>query len=770
MKHCILAVTLATVSALLPAGTPLTIVVDDDGPADYSSIQDALNNSNDGDTIIVMPGIYCENVRFTGKKIRLTSVFPDDPDIVTSTIIDGRQSDSVMTFRDGETGESVLSGVTITNGKSESGGGIVCWNASPRIEKCRIISNTALNRGGGLACDNSSAQILQCTISGNTSEQGGGLCCYSDGSPYVGWCSVTGNAAVHGGGISLLGGSTSPVIHHCVISNNVASYNAGGINCSDSHATIADCSIVNNDAYNAGGAFLVGSSLLENCTISSNVATWKGGGLCLRGNAPIVCKCYVSGNRTSAHHGGGGICCWGAGSAHIIDSIVQGNRAHHGGGMYAIEEASPNIRNCIIAGNYSQVNGSGVEFDYSGGTRIVSCAVVGNRTSDENGSAIYFTENSASNVDVINNIVSHNQGYGIYWKYTTDKLLAYNNVWGNTGGDYGGWAVPDVGSISADPLFVDNGQWNDKGTPEDLSDDLWVNGDYHLKSQAGRWDSQSQEWVYDEVTSPCIDAGEPSASWTEELYPHGMRVNMGAYGGTAEASMSLSRQGNIAELNNDGIVDLLDYAVMARGWGLAKPLLREDLNRDGLVDSSDLIQMAGYWLAGGYALVYCSHMDVSPNWSAEGQWEFGQPLGLGGASYGHPDPSAGYTGTNVCGINLGGDYDPAVGGPYYLTTGPLDCRHFRTVQVAFMSWLNIDSSDYAQCQFEISTNGADWTVLWNNTPDPITDSEWQEMEFDISKYADDNPTVYLRWGYQIIDRAYPYSGWNIDDVQLWGTL
>jgi hypothetical protein len=44
------------------------------------------------------------------------------------------------------------------------------------------------------------------------------------------------------------------------------------------------------------------------------------------------------------------------------------------------------------------------------------------------------------------------------------------------------------------------------------------------------------------------------------------------------------------------------------------------------------------------------------------------------------------------------------------------------------------------------------------------------MEFDISEYADDNPTLYLRWGYQIIDRAYPYSGWNIDDVEFWGTL
>lgn len=195
-----------------------------------------------------------------------------------------------------------------------------------------------------------------------------------------------------------------------------------------------------------------------------------------------------------------------------------------------------------------------------------------------------------------------------------------------------------------------------------------------------------------------------------------------------------------------------------------------DLDGDCMVGLSDLAILAQNWLNRGRVLIREFSFDENPNWSTGGQWEFGQPLGLGGESYGHPDPSAGYTGANVYGINLEGDYDPAVGGPYYLTTGPLDCRHFRTVQVAFMSWLNIDSSDYAQCQFEISTNGADWTVLWNNTPDPITDSEWQKMEFDISEFAEDNPTVYLRWGYQIIDRAYPYSGWNIDDIQLWGTL
>jgi len=68
-----------------------------------------------------------------------------------------------------------------------------------------------------------------------------------------------------------------------------------------------------------------------------------------------------------------------------------------------------------------------------------------------------------------------------------------------------------------------------------------------LKSQAGRWDLQSQTWVHDDVTSPCIDRGDPHLDWNAELWPHGQYINMGAYGGTPQASLSLSDAGHISE-------------------------------------------------------------------------------------------------------------------------------------------------------------------------------------------------------------------------------
>lgn len=91
----------------------------------------------------------------------------------------------------------------------------------------------------------------------------------------------------------------------------------------------------------------------------------------------------------------------------------------------------------------------------------------------------------------------------------------YNTAKNDNLSDYG------TGCIAKDPCFADA-----------------ASGDFHLKSAAGRWNGTT--WVKDTVTSPCIDAGEPSAAYANEPSPNGNRVNMGAYGNTSEASKSTS--------------------------------------------------------------------------------------------------------------------------------------------------------------------------------------------------------------------------------------
>jgi len=133
----------------------------------------------------------------------------------------------------------------------------------------------------------------------------------------------------------------------------------------------------------------------------------------------------------------------------------------------------------------------------------------------------------------------------------------------------GGW--PGVGNIDVDPCFVAVGYWDPNGTPADVNDDYFVEGDYHLKSQAGRWDPVSKQWVKDKVTSPCIDAGDPRSPIGYEPFPNGGRVNMGAYGGTTEASKSyfgapLCETIVAGDINGDCIVDVQDFAFMASHW------------------------------------------------------------------------------------------------------------------------------------------------------------------------------------------------------------
>src|SRR5258708_27530031 len=85
-------------------------------PGDYTAIQKAIDNSKNGDVILVSPGVYNENINFKGKAITVSSTNAADLDIVKNTIIHGVGKSSVVTFATAETSNSVLSGFTITGG------------------------------------------------------------------------------------------------------------------------------------------------------------------------------------------------------------------------------------------------------------------------------------------------------------------------------------------------------------------------------------------------------------------------------------------------------------------------------------------------------------------------------------------------------------------------------------------------------------------------------------------------------------------------------
>jgi hypothetical protein len=169
-------------------------------------------------------------------------------------------------------------------------------------------------------------------------------------------------------------------------------------------------------------------------------------------------------------------------------------------------------------------------------------------------------------------------------------------------------------------------------------------------------------------------------------------------------------------------------------------------------------------------VIYDFPLDSNPEWTMTGQWAFGKPTGEGGP-YGYPDPTGGHTGLNVIGVNLNGCYDPTPGPLYSVVAGPFDLSDYKDVRLKFWRWLNADWADYVESSVEISTDSKNtWSPVWRHFGrTEIADSQWTPVEYDISAQADGQRALYVRWSYQVLkERAYSYSGWNLDDIQLIG--
>jgi L-ascorbate metabolism protein UlaG (beta-lactamase superfamily) len=195
--------------------------------------------------------------------------------------------------------------------------------------------------------------------------------------------------------------------------------------------------------------------------------------------------------------------------------------------------SSPALTNCIFAGNSASTGGGIDNYPHNSPT-LVNCTFVGNSAKKGSGLACFSSGPGDASTVVLTNCIFRDGGDEISNEGPSTVEAAYSNV-------EGGW--PGEGNIDADPLFADPGYWADVNDPNIVvgpndPNAVWVDGDYHLKSQAGRWDPVGESWVNDDVTSPCIDAGDPNSPVGDEPEPNGARINMGAYGGTAEASKS----------------------------------------------------------------------------------------------------------------------------------------------------------------------------------------------------------------------------------------
>jgi len=516
------AVCILVILAAVPCRARI-ITVDDDAPADFTTIQAAIDDANDGDTVEIQPGTYTgdgnRDIDFLGKAITVTSTNPNDPNTVAETII----ADGGFDFESGEEANSILDGLTITRG------GVSCSGTAPTVRNCTID-------GGGIGCgDASSPRIRNCTISNCYSHA---IYCQDGSSPTIINCVFTSNGefTTGGGGAICCMGNSSAVISDCLFAENWAG-DGGAIYCRDGTLTISRCDFQNNLATNIiGGAIRArGSNVtIVDSTFEYNWAEGGAGALyCSRTSTELtVNNCLFIGNSTNGI--AGGLAC--AGSTTLTNCIFAGNSAwSEGGGLCVGLATDLTIANCTFVGNYAGMGDS--LYGFATSTIFIRDSIVW---------------------DGPDSIVIGDE---------TNLLVTFCDTPGT---------VPGYGNIDADPCFVDPGRWVDSRDPNIVVEPndpyaSWVHGDYHVKSQGGRYDPNTQSWVRDDVTSPCIDAGDPNSPIGPEPFSSGGLRNIGVYGGTAEASKSYFGRPACetivaGDINGDCIVNGLDFSLMGAHW------------------------------------------------------------------------------------------------------------------------------------------------------------------------------------------------------------
>lgn len=246
-----------------------------DVPRDHATIQAAIAAATNGDTIMVGPGLYYENIDFLGKSISVRSRHG-----TALTVIDGSGSGSVVTFSGGEDAGTVLDGFTLINGAGTEdggtgvyrGGAVLCVGADPTITGNILRGNTA-TVGGAIYCSGSSPLIAENVITANNADEGAGIACVDSSSPIIAGNMIHDNTAAGAGGGILCRNDSSPVMGHNTLTRNHAA-EGGGIHIASLCTPVAVNSIIWGNTAASGPEAWIGTELEPSTLVISysNVA------------------------------------------------------------------------------------------------------------------------------------------------------------------------------------------------------------------------------------------------------------------------------------------------------------------------------------------------------------------------------------------------------------------------------------------------------------------------------------------------------------------
>ncbi len=362
----------------------------------------------------------------------------------------------------------------------------------------------------------------------------------------------------HGAALYNEGGSL--VVRDCTFRDNHADHGDGGVYSYKSKLRIEHCRFIHNGAHEGSGTLrncegaleVIASEFIENGSAHEAAAVDNE-----KGRA-VLFGCMFRANGSDRR---GAV--WSSGKLSLLYCTFADNDGCCGVGALVCADGSATIAHCLFYRNGADRVGA---LSISGGSvSLEQCTFHGNVCTDDWPGGVYCRPTSPS-IDGVIPAASLHANTCIFWANFGEEVDPMMDYEAQISGDPNfvtveyccvqGW-TPErggTGNIGTDPLFVAPDQ-----------------NDFHLKSQAGHWDGASLMWVLDDVTSPCIDAGDPNRPVGPEPSPNGGRVNMGVYGGTCEASKSWFGAEpcatiNAADLNGDGRVDAEDYRLATQRW------------------------------------------------------------------------------------------------------------------------------------------------------------------------------------------------------------
>ncbi|HIB51477.1 MAG TPA: hypothetical protein EYO40_09480 [Phycisphaerales bacterium] len=371
-------------------------------PADFATIQGAIDASSNGDTIAIAAGTYYEfNINPNGKAITIYG----DTDVygMPAVTIDAQQQGRVVECSAQETSSTVFANLVITGGNSQNGGGMAIIAASPIVENCTFTNNAATIEGGGVYTASSAATFISCRIIGNTATRGGGL-------------KITG---------SKLGGN-DPTLIDCIIAQNTGQDGgefggAGGIDISgNSGALLTTTTVCGNwpsqiegPWQNMGGSCAQGDCVdsdgdglpdicesdedgilhvpseygaiqdaidyaLNGETVLIQAGTYSEGFVIEAKSITISGETNTDGTPAVTING----------YASVFNSLTQSiviENLHffeclgYLGGAMAVANANPAINNCVFTNNVGYYYGGAIAFVYECNSTLTNCTFIGNQ-------------------------------------------------------------------------------------------------------------------------------------------------------------------------------------------------------------------------------------------------------------------------------------------------------------------------------------------------------------------------------------------------------